>query len=411
MKIFLTGGWGYGNLGDDAILASMLRSLRSTFNNPEIILSTFNRQETEFHHAETTLVSMHAWMSPHKLIPLKLLCYLLWKLTFKLTGLHCFVGKEFKALAQAMQRSDIAIMGGGGYFNDIWRGQLIARLVEIDLAKTMNKKIMIYGQTVGPFAKDISKKYFGRFLNKFDFIAYRDKQSLKTLNNYGFDLNKATHTADEANLLPALTQGRSVFGKYGIDASKYTLGVMIQKFRPYESVDGTKPFDDIKNQDQYFSEIEKGLRQIIAKANANVVFIPSTSWDIPVCEALYQRLTANGEKGIFLIKDEPVNDFIAICQSVDCMLSTNMHPVILASTNGVPSLAISYFYKVDDFMSSVGLEDYVIRIDQATAERLTNTFDKLVANFDQAKAKLAANFETVKARARKNAEAAKNMAK
>ena len=46
------------------------------------------------------------------------------------------------------------------------------------------------------------------------------------------------------------------------------------------------------------------------------------------------------------------------------MLSTNMHPIILASAAGIPCVAISYFYKVDDFMESIGLQRFVIRIDK-----------------------------------------------
>ena len=47
MKIILSGGWGYGNLGDDAILYSSIKLLRDKFPDSTIVVLSYNIPETE----------------------------------------------------------------------------------------------------------------------------------------------------------------------------------------------------------------------------------------------------------------------------------------------------------------------------------------------------------------------------
>lgn len=42
MKIVLSGGWGYGNLGDEAILRATVRILNKIYVNPQITVLSFN---------------------------------------------------------------------------------------------------------------------------------------------------------------------------------------------------------------------------------------------------------------------------------------------------------------------------------------------------------------------------------
>lgn len=45
-KIILSGGWGYGNLGDDAILLSSYNLIKNRFPNSDIIILSYNTRES-----------------------------------------------------------------------------------------------------------------------------------------------------------------------------------------------------------------------------------------------------------------------------------------------------------------------------------------------------------------------------
>ena len=52
MKIVLSGGWGYGNLGDDAILLATLKNIYLVHPNAEICILSTNMHETYFNIKE-----------------------------------------------------------------------------------------------------------------------------------------------------------------------------------------------------------------------------------------------------------------------------------------------------------------------------------------------------------------------
>ena len=65
-------------------------------------------------------------------------------------------------------------------------------------------------------------------------------------------------------------------------------------------------------------------------------------------------------------------------------------------------MAISYFYKVDDFMDSVGLGDAVIRIDAVSEERLVSEVKRAFASRDEISSTIDNCLPAVKERAERN---------
>lgn len=411
MKVFVTGGWGYGNIGDDAILHATIKSLQQEIPQAELLFTSYDPKETEFHHEVKSLYSLHRLLSqrsssyfPHFQLVFRFFCLLLWSLGYGFTKKHAFVSKDIRELIIKIQQSDLLLMAGGGYFNDLWKASYFSRLAEILIASTVGTRIMVYGQTVGPFNTLISKLVFRKFLHKINFVTYRDVQSKVTLDKYRYPPKQMMLTADEATLLEPKSANLRLylFKKHRIEVDRLTVGVMIQKFRPYEAIDGTVSSGKIKSESQYIGEITKALCNLAIEHKANIVFLPSTTWDIQTCEAVHDSLIRENLPNVFLIKGECIKEYIGLCQSVDIMLSTNMHPIILAATNNVPSVAISYFYKVDDFMHSIGLENNISRIDQVDAETLMEQLSKLVENLDDAKRILCIRFKTVRCSAHNN---------
>ena len=416
MRIYLTGGWGYGNLGDDAILKAMLHSISETFGDSTLTLTSFNPSETHFHHGLEAEPSLHAVLAGEArghywkvTFVWRTLLMTVWWLAYRLGKRDLNFYGGFTKQVSLIGAADLVVLGGGGYFNDVWKSSFIARLGEILIASTLKKKIMIYGQTLGPFSSPIATSLLKRLLKTVSFITYRDAQSLRSLEKCGFDISKSLLTADEAILLEAGGSREATFDRYKLDKDKLLVGLMVQKFRAYVSVERVEPLKEIKDEQTYFDNVLAALTHIHYASPVQFLFVPSTAWDIPFCQKVYESLPESARADARLVVNITIKEYVELCQHTDMMISTNMHPLILATTNAVPFVAISYFYKVDDFVDTLDMKEYLVRIDELSAAKLVQKFDALQGDLDTAKTRLLDKREAVRSRASWNIKVAERL--
>lgn len=156
MRVLVSGYYGFGNLGDEALLSGMLSGLRT---EGLTVLSQ--------HPARTR--ALHGVASTHRL-----------------TGLT------------AIARHDAIISGGGGLLQD----QTSARSLRyylgvITLAKRLGKRVVVYGQSVGPLSAR-GERRVARALRGVP-VAVRDEPSQRLLERLDIP---AFLMADTALLLP-----------------------------------------------------------------------------------------------------------------------------------------------------------------------------------------------------------------
>ncbi len=133
-KIVISGYYGHGNFGDEAILKVTLSELKNTFDNPEIkVLSK---------------------------IP------------------------DLKAIAEC----DLFISGGGSLLQDVTSiRSLLYYLGLLYFAIYLKKKTMIYAQGIGPVKTKPGKYLLKNILKKVDLITVRDEQSARLLKAMGIN--------------------------------------------------------------------------------------------------------------------------------------------------------------------------------------------------------------------------------
>ncbi|MDP3873733.1 MAG: polysaccharide pyruvyl transferase family protein [Methyloversatilis sp.] len=361
-SFYITGGWGYGNRGDNAIFEGMRQSFKEHFPSARLTITSYSTVEMKEQHDISAIKSVHRLLG--KRSPLGLFRWLgviLWRIS----GLRLLLVPSLRRHRALMKDASAVVMGGGGYFNDAWPDMLRSRYVEIDLARSVGTPIVIYGQTVGPFSQQTIQKSLKRYLGYVSRIAYRDAQSLKVLEAAGVPATRRVLSADEANLLavrPAVMARRP---------GRLLIGVMAQKFRPHLGPSGPSDPGSIPDEQTYIQRIAEALLSLAdAHPEIDYVFIPSTRWDEPVVAEVARRVSDALAERVTMVNDPDAHHFISLCQNVDLMISTNMHPVILAATASVPSIAISYHYKLDDYMAAVGQGDAIVRIDDFNSESL-----------------------------------------
>jgi polysaccharide pyruvyl transferase WcaK-like protein len=407
--LYLTGGWGYGNRGDNAIFAAMIQSLTThgEYKLDELVITSYDPIETKIHNDVDSIKSLHKILTSERRLSSFWdrfsLSFNFWHRfslwLWRKTNHKILLSSALQKHLALLKNSRALIMGGGGYFNDAWPDMLYSKYAEIELAEYAKCPVVIYGQTVGPFSDEVIKQSLSKMLNKITAIAYRDEQSKGVLVKSHYNLNRSVLTADEANLLDKAPN--ALFGATG---EKIVIGIMIQNFRPHLGISGETGYSRINDKNQYYLEICDALNQVIKNLECHLVFIPSTTWDVKSNKRVYENIKLNDRSTIQFLDNLTTQDFIAASQQIDLMISTNMHPVILAATGSKPSVAISYHYKLDDYMKSIGLEEYVIRIDNFSVNELVNKINSAVSNKEKLANIVTKKHQEVKKMARKNME-------
>ncbi len=176
-KIVISGWYGFGNIGDEAILQAMIDTFEKEYPKCNITVLSYNPEYTK----RVQRVDAVYQIPIGKKSLLKNIISLRWIATLK-----------------AIKNCDIFIMGGGGFLSD-WQPEVPKGwLKQMKLAKFFGKKTMLYGIGAGPFLTDRGKKTTKYYIDNFvDKITVRDTESHKQLvENVGININKVTLTYD-----------------------------------------------------------------------------------------------------------------------------------------------------------------------------------------------------------------------
>jgi polysaccharide pyruvyl transferase WcaK-like protein len=358
-RLLLTGGWGYGNRGDDAILAGLLHGLRELVDF-ELILTSFSPRETRGQvgiEATTSIHGLITWRRPRP--ALRLVGTKLWQRRF------ARMPRALRSQAELMASADLIVFGGGGYFNDVWGEAYPARKLEIEMARASGTPFMMIGQTFGPFSAETIDQDLKGLLGDAAAVSYRDLSSARILRQAGVSPDRMSYSADLAHLVPVLERSSG-------QSDRIRIGMTFQNHRPYGTPSGTVPFGKLDSPEKYERALLETVGELAAIPNASFELIPSTTWDEPFMRKLEKAIRQSGVSTTFHPTGNEISDFVRTCQSLDVLISTNMHPVILASLAQVPSVALTYNFKLDDYMQRIGRSSSCFRLDDFQVEDVVN---------------------------------------
>ena len=147
--LLLSGYFGCGNLGDDAILLGFVEGLKNTPHDLTVLSG--NPDDT-----------------------------------FRNYGFRSVPRKDMKSVREAIERCDALVYPGGSIFQDVTSFKSVAYYSQlVKWAKGANKKVVLLGQGVGPLTGFLGKGAARSAFNSADAIAVRDPQSLSTLKSLG----------------------------------------------------------------------------------------------------------------------------------------------------------------------------------------------------------------------------------
>ncbi len=344
MRILVSGGWGYGNLGDDAILLSTIELLKKFDPNSFLCIMSYSPETTssllrEFDEC-TVIRSIHYFIDRGfsniffqnidlENLPKKKSRAKYWFSIF-ISILNFFQYRFFRKLPKeildAYESSDLLILSGGGYFNGGWVSQLLSIWMEIYLANRYDLKTLVIGQSIGPF-KNVSKlkDFFVRFLKV---ISYNYLKKVNIIMVRDYDSKKELSEANiKCEIIPDLALALNNFKN------------------SVEIADAVKKISIVVNSklsnNEYSDQLLKSLADFCEKYSSKIFVTVSRRWlhDVRAAEKLYDNLKKdNFDAELFIPKDVKELESI-ICHS-NLVISNNLHPLILAATYGVPGLDV-----------------------------------------------------------------------
>ena len=317
MKIAALGYYGFGNLGDEAVLAGIRAALKT---EPVFDAATF----TVLSNAPEETVRLHPGVvSANR-----------WK---------------WHEASAALVGTDLFVLGGGSLLQDttsvksvVWYA-LMARL-----ARAKSRRLLWWGQGIGPLTSKLSRYMVGLIARQADAVTVRDEKSWELLKACGFTGSNEV-VADPAFALapenPATDAGGAVL-------------VALRSWRENEWLTRVLSGTD----DNLASVLHTATGTNRDRLHGFPMHYPGDA----------EMLFANcGITPSIDWREGTIAQAFGAVSRASLVIAMRLHALIFAARCAVPFVALSYDPKVDALAKACGQEDALLNVNDRTLTRET----------------------------------------
>ena len=307
--VLISGYYGFGNCGDEAVLLAVIQCLKKL--KPDVCITVLSNTPA----VTKTLYDVNA---VQRWNPISII----------LATISC----------------DMLISGGGSLLQDVTSSKsLLYYLAVIKCALFLKKKVFIYSQGIGPLSGERNRSRVARVFNRCSDITVRDKRSAELLSQSG--VRQAVSVTSD----PVMALTREDIDNRAVEQDKPLLIAII---RPWADNQHIAPIADFLD-----AQVLNGW---------DVMLVPAYyEQDIDVLIGI-GRLMA--QQHHILEEKLTAREFIMLISSANCVLSMRLHGLICAMAMEIPMLALSYDPKVEAFMEQAKLGQFCFKYDQFNRE-------------------------------------------
>jgi len=302
-QIVISGYYGSGNLGDEAILEALILSLRKKFDRDrvEIIVLSSNPSETEETHGVEAVNRWH---------PLKV----------------------FRQLRSA----DVLISGGGGLLQDTTSSvSLWYYLGVIWLAKLAGTPVYIVGQGLGPLNRRLNRLLVKFTVKQVEGLLVRDEFSSDLLRDMNVSDEKVVKGTDLAFLLPERKRDLDRFFS-----------------EPEPRIVAAALRNDIDGKMDVVRAVSSGLDLLNRKYDINVVLFSTNSYaDRQINQDLCEATDASCN--IIEVPHLSPPELVEMMEDIDLVIGGRLHAIVFSLLSQTPVQGISYDPKMDHLVDSI----------------------------------------------------------
>ncbi len=354
--VVISGYYGYGNSGDEALLSAMIAHLREKTPGLRICVLSKEPEKTKAEH-----------------------------------GVEAINRYSIFSILKALKDTRLFISGGGSLLQDVTSSRSLRYyLFLIQAAKKRKTPVMLYANGIGPISKEKNRKRTGKILDGLAAITLREPASLEELKLLGLDTEKVLVTADPALAMNSVggENAAGILKKLGVSEGEGLFGVSI---RPWNCAP------------HFYKQLAESIDDIAKRYGLAPVFVPM---QYPVdLEVSHQVMKHLAVKSYVLAEPESASELVSLFRQMKFVLAERLHSLIYAVDALVPTVGLSYDTKVDAFMEYIGLSSGV-SVEHFSKEKVLEAVDRIMENRDSIRKMLEEKMVTLQGKAKENAAVA-----
>lgn len=336
--VVISGYYGYENIGDEALLASIVSALKAEIPDLRITVLSANPRQTADRY-----------------------------------GVEAVNRFSLFAVFTALRRADLLISGGGSLLQDVTGPLTIPYYLSIvALARMLGKPVMFYAQGIGPVSRGFGRMLIRLIADRVDAITLRDPASGELLKEIGVHNPAVELTADPV---------------FGIDAG--SLAGLAEVCTELGIVRPAGPLAGI-----FVREWQglTGYKEAVARAADLLV---DDGWQVVFVPMQYPGDTAPAREIAGMMRNRPhlverglgLRQIMGLVGSMDLVVGMRLHALIIATVCGVPMVGISYDPKVTEFLDMIG-QPVIRDLKMLTPELLLERVGQIKDNSEEIRRKL-----------------------
>jgi polysaccharide pyruvyl transferase CsaB len=308
LTVGVIGSYGGLNVGDEAILTSVLAGVRVLRPHVRLVVFSRNAEHTRLHHRPDEVV--------------------------------CLEQADRRRVAEAVAGLDLLVLGGGGILYD---GECSRYLRVVQAAHTAGVPVFVHAVGAGPLHDPGDCALVRDALDGVADLLVRDGGSKKVLEEAGVDAEISV-TADPALLLQPIRFPRERLDRGGISSDVRLVGVSVREpGRAAEFLD----------EDGYHALLAVVSDFLVHRLDAQVVFLSMEEDDLRHSHAVLARMT-DPSRGRVLHGPYQPGEVLGLMDHLHLVVGMRLHILIFAAMAGVPFLPLPYAGKVFDFACAAG---------------------------------------------------------
>lgn len=314
-RVAALGYYGFGNLGDEAVLAGIRQALNAVAGPTEFLVLSHNPAESERLHPGVRAVNRWRW----------------------------------RDLAAALRGTDLFVFGGGSLLQDATSARSILwYALAALLARRRSRRVLWWGQGIGPLRASSSRRLVRLIANQADVLTVRDPASADLLKEVG-SRRSIEVVADPAFVLEPAGAG-----------TRPTNDVLLLALRSWRAPE----------------PLREAVKTVLALPGEITAFPMHLPDDMTFLRGLISsevRVVNWQESGGTL------SDTLAQFQAARLVVAMRLHALILAARCATPFVALSYDPKVDALARAAGQEDALLTVESLTGARLVDVIQNVQA--------------------------------
>jgi polysaccharide pyruvyl transferase CsaB len=356
-RVGISGSYGGMNLGDEAILQSIITQLRRDLP-VEITVFSRNAEDTKRRHRVERAVPVRK-LSRAEVLP-------------------------------EIERLDLLILGGGGILYD---ADAKTYLREVQLAQEAGVPVMLYAIGAGPLKDPAAQALVRDCLDPVDLITVRERRAGKILEDAGVS-REIVVTADPALLLEPEALPDGALAQEGLEGKQNLIGMSVRE-------PGVAAPD--LDEDVYHDLIANAADFMADRFDAHIVFVPMehSVLDTQHSHAVIARML-RAQRATVLKGEYTSGQLLSLMGNFSFVLGMRLHFLIFAALQGVPFVALPYASKVSGFLEDLKVAAPPMKL--VNAGRLIAYLDECWDNRRDMRERISEGLPALKERSRKTHE-------